>query len=137
MLDDLRALARRHDRYGVREEHYASVGAALLWTLEQGLGPDFTPEVQEAWATAYGLLSSAMRFVEKFQEHGRATKHSHAGAHGLRESLGDLPVPLLIFLRPCKRRDDMAAAILAFSVQDAAIKWLSRDYGLEIGRAHV
>ena len=60
MLDDLRALARRHDRYGVREEHYASVGAALLWTLEQGLGFDFTPDVREAWATAYGLLSSAM-----------------------------------------------------------------------------
>src|SRR5262249_2629232 len=37
MLDDLRALARRHDGYGVREEHYASVGAALLGTLEQGL----------------------------------------------------------------------------------------------------
>ena len=33
MLDDLRALARRHHHYGVREEHYASVGAALLWTL--------------------------------------------------------------------------------------------------------
>jgi nitric oxide dioxygenase len=60
MLDDLRALARRHDRYGVQEAHYASVGAALLWTLEQGLGFDFTPEVRDAWATAYGLLSSAM-----------------------------------------------------------------------------
>jgi len=60
MLDDLRALARRHDRYGVREAHYASVGAALLWTLEQGLGADFTPQVREAWATAYGLLRSAM-----------------------------------------------------------------------------
>ena len=60
ILGDLRALARRHDRYGVREEHYASVGAALLWTLEQGLGLDFTPDVREAWATAYGLLSSAM-----------------------------------------------------------------------------
>jgi nitric oxide dioxygenase len=60
MLEDLRALARRHDRYGVREEHYASVGAALLWTLEQGLGSDFTSEVREAWATAYGLLSGAM-----------------------------------------------------------------------------
>lgn len=60
MLDDLRALARRHDRYGVREEHYASVGAALLWTLEQGLGLDFTPDVRKAWATAYGLLSSVM-----------------------------------------------------------------------------
>jgi hemoglobin-like flavoprotein len=60
MLDDLRALARRHDRYGVREEHYASVGAPLLWTLEQGLGFGFTPDVRDAWATAYGLLSSAM-----------------------------------------------------------------------------
>jgi hemoglobin-like flavoprotein len=60
MLDEIRALARRHDRYGVRDEHYASVGAALLWTLEQGLGSDFTPEVREAWATAYGVLSSIM-----------------------------------------------------------------------------
>ena len=60
MLDDLRALAQRHGRYGVREEHYASVGTALLWTLEQGLGIDFTLEMREAWATAYGLLSSTM-----------------------------------------------------------------------------
>ena len=60
MLDDLRALARRHHHYGVREEHYASVGAALLWTLEQGLGSDFTPDVREAWAAAYELLSGAM-----------------------------------------------------------------------------
>jgi hemoglobin-like flavoprotein len=60
LLDDLRALARRHDAYGVRAEHYASVGAALLWTLEQGLGFGFTPEVRDAWAAAYGLLSSAM-----------------------------------------------------------------------------
>ena len=52
ILGDLRALARRHERYGVREEHYASVGAALLWTLEQGLGLDFTPDVREAWVTA-------------------------------------------------------------------------------------
>ena len=58
--DDLRTLARRHHRYGVREEHYASVGAALLWTLEQGLGFDFTPDVRQAWATAYDLLSGAM-----------------------------------------------------------------------------
>jgi nitric oxide dioxygenase len=60
MMDDLRALARRHGRYGVREGHYASVGAALVWTLEQRLGFDFTPDVREAWVTAYGLLSSAM-----------------------------------------------------------------------------
>jgi hemoglobin-like flavoprotein len=60
ILEDLRALSRRHDHYGVREEHYASVGAALLWTLEQGLGVDFTPAVRESWATLYNLLSTAM-----------------------------------------------------------------------------
>lgn len=54
------ALAKRHVAYGVTEAHYAPVGTALLWTLEQGLGPDFTPEVKAAWAEAYGLLSSVM-----------------------------------------------------------------------------
>jgi nitric oxide dioxygenase len=60
MLDDLRGLARRHDRYGVQESHYASVGEALLWTLEQGLGADFTPDLRAAWAGAYRLLSETM-----------------------------------------------------------------------------
>lgn len=53
-------LARRHAGYGVRERHYESVGEALLWTLEQGLGAAFTPELRDAWAAAYGLLSRAM-----------------------------------------------------------------------------
>jgi len=56
----VQALGRRHAGYGVREAHYATVGAALLWTLEQGLGPGFTPAVREAWATAYGILASVM-----------------------------------------------------------------------------
>jgi nitric oxide dioxygenase len=60
MLDQIRALARRHAAYGVTEAHYASVGAALLWTLERGLGAEFTPEVRAAWAAAYALLSGAM-----------------------------------------------------------------------------
>jgi hemoglobin-like flavoprotein len=60
MKGDLEILARRHHGYGVREEHYASVGAALLWTLEQGLGFGFTAEVRDAWANAYGLISSMM-----------------------------------------------------------------------------
>lgn len=54
------SLARRHVAYGVKEAHYAPVGAALLWTLERGLGPDFTPETKEAWAEAYAILSSVM-----------------------------------------------------------------------------
>jgi hemoglobin-like flavoprotein len=53
-------LAKRHVAYGVRPEHYSTVGAALLWTLEQGLADDFTPEVAAAWAAAYGALSGVM-----------------------------------------------------------------------------
>lgn len=53
-------LGRRHVGYGVQKQHYATVGEALLWTLEQGLGEAFTPEVKEAWANVYGLLSSVM-----------------------------------------------------------------------------
>ena len=55
-----RELAKRHLRYGVRREHYAVVGSALLWTLQKGLGPAFTDEVGTAWGAAYGVLSSAM-----------------------------------------------------------------------------
>ncbi|MFH1557788.1 MAG: globin family protein [Pseudomonadota bacterium] len=53
-------LAKRHVAYGVEAAHYPPVGAALLWTLEQGLGADFTPEVKDAWSEAYGLLASVM-----------------------------------------------------------------------------
>jgi hemoglobin-like flavoprotein len=45
----------------VTEGHYDTVGAALLWTLEQGLGSSFTPEVRAAWASAYGLVAGAMK----------------------------------------------------------------------------
>jgi len=54
-------LGRRHAGYGVRDEHYDTVGAALLWTLEKGLGSAFTPDVREAWTTVYGLLASTMK----------------------------------------------------------------------------
>jgi hemoglobin-like flavoprotein len=54
-------LGRRHVAYGVADSHYDTVGEALLWTLEAGLGRAFTPDVKDAWATVYGLLSSTMR----------------------------------------------------------------------------
>jgi hemoglobin-like flavoprotein len=54
------ALAVRHVAYGVKPEHYAPVGAALVWTLEQGLKEDFTPKVREAWVAAYNTLSTVM-----------------------------------------------------------------------------
>lgn len=60
-LPAVRGLGRRHADYGVQDEHYDTVGAALLWTLGQGLGDDLTPEVEEAWATTYGVLASVMK----------------------------------------------------------------------------
>jgi len=62
------ALAKRHIAYGAKPEHYPVVGSALLWTLEKCLGDAWTPEVAEAWAVAYGTLSTSM--IE--QAHGRA-----------------------------------------------------------------
>ena len=56
----VRDLAKRHVAYGVRPEHYTLVGAALLWTLERGLGGEFTPAVGAAWTAAYGALSEMM-----------------------------------------------------------------------------
>lgn len=56
----VRALGMRHTAYGVTEEHYATVGAALLWTLEKGLGPEFSPAVREAWTSTYSLLANTM-----------------------------------------------------------------------------
>jgi nitric oxide dioxygenase len=57
----VQTLGRRHAAYGVRDEHYATVGEALLWTLEQGLGERFTPAVRDAWAAVYHLLASTMQ----------------------------------------------------------------------------
>jgi nitric oxide dioxygenase len=54
------ALAKRHVSYGAEAAHYPVVGQALLWTLEQGLGPSWTPEVAAAWTGAYTTLSEFM-----------------------------------------------------------------------------
>lgn len=57
----LRHLGRSHLSYGVRDGHYATVGAALLDTLDALLGAAFTPALRAAWAEAYELLSAPMR----------------------------------------------------------------------------
>ena len=56
----LRNLGGRHVGYGVRDHHYATVGAALIETLAQGLGDEFTPEVREAWIALYTVVSRTM-----------------------------------------------------------------------------
>jgi hemoglobin-like flavoprotein len=54
-------LGRRHVVYGVQAAHYDTVGAALLWTLRQGLNETFTPDIEAAWAAAYTLLAETMK----------------------------------------------------------------------------
>jgi len=63
LLPMVQQLGVRHRSYGVKDDHYATVGTALLWTLQQGLGERFTPEVQAAWTSAYTLLADTMRAV--------------------------------------------------------------------------
>ncbi len=69
IVPSVQALGIRHNKYDVKPEHYPMVGAALLWTLEQGLGPAFTPETKEAWTEVYTILSSTMiEAAEKAKE---------------------------------------------------------------------
>jgi nitric oxide dioxygenase len=56
----VQALGVRHAGYGVKASDYDAVGAALLWTLDQGLGPVFTPDTREAWTATYVLLAGVM-----------------------------------------------------------------------------
>jgi hemoglobin-like flavoprotein len=61
LLPALGALGARHVAYGVRDEHYETVGRALIWTLRKGLCDDFTPAVEAAWAETYAALAGAMK----------------------------------------------------------------------------
>ena len=57
----LQKMGRRHSGYGVRDDDYAIVGAALLTMIERLLGPIFNADVRAAWATAYGAVAAAMQ----------------------------------------------------------------------------
>jgi nitric oxide dioxygenase len=61
LLPVVQNLGRRHAGYGVTDDHYDIVGQALLWTLEKGLGADFTAETKAAWTEVYGVLADAMK----------------------------------------------------------------------------
>lgn len=60
LVGPLESLALRHVKYGVKPEHFDDVGQALIWTLEQGLGSNFTPATRRAWITLYGELVGIM-----------------------------------------------------------------------------
>ena len=74
LMPVLHKLGARHVNYGVHEKDYATVGAALIKTLQQGLGQAFTSEVHDAWVTLYGTVSHAM------MEAGRSAAASSAQA---------------------------------------------------------
>jgi hemoglobin-like flavoprotein len=57
----LESLGRSHAGYGARKKDYETVGAALLWTLAQGLGSDWNEELKAAWAAAYGAIADTMQ----------------------------------------------------------------------------
>jgi hemoglobin-like flavoprotein len=61
LVPALENLGRGHARYGVTDRHYDTVGAALLWTLEQGLKEAWTPAAKSAWTTAYTTVATVMR----------------------------------------------------------------------------
>ena len=61
LVPAVQKLGERHVGYGVKAEHYDTVGAALLDTLAKGLGDDFTPEAKEAWTITYTTLATVMK----------------------------------------------------------------------------
>ena len=61
IVPGVRSLGEKHAGYGVQDEHYATVGTALLWALEKCLGASFTADVKAAWAAAYTLLADTMK----------------------------------------------------------------------------
>jgi hemoglobin-like flavoprotein len=68
MLAEVRELGQRHLEYGVKAEHYRTVGEVLLWTLKRALDEDFTPEVEEAWTEAHALLADVMKSAAARQD---------------------------------------------------------------------
>jgi hemoglobin-like flavoprotein len=60
ILPAIEALGERHRSYGVKAEYYPLAREAYLWALEKHLREKFTPELKEAWETAFDALTEAM-----------------------------------------------------------------------------
>jgi nitric oxide dioxygenase len=61
LVDYLTELGARHNQYGVRDEHYPMVGAALMDTLREFAGSAWEePRWTEAWTNAYGTIAHIM-----------------------------------------------------------------------------
>ena len=71
-------LGRRHAGYGVQQDHYATVGVALLGTLEEALGDEFTSEVKEAWSSVYEILATTIIDAAASAQDGSGAKQATA-----------------------------------------------------------
>jgi hemoglobin-like flavoprotein len=76
----LRALGARHVGYRVTERHYDTVGEALIWTLREGLGASFTPEVESAWREVYAMIAAEMKQGAAEHQVAPPTPHGVNGA---------------------------------------------------------
>lgn len=54
-------LGKRHKNRGIELAHYDVVGQALLKTLADALGDDFTLELKQYWTQLYGLVAKTMQ----------------------------------------------------------------------------
>jgi hemoglobin-like flavoprotein len=54
-------LGSEHVDFGVQRRHYTAFGQVLLSVLRESLGDEFTPEMEEAWRLAYGLVADSMQ----------------------------------------------------------------------------
>ena len=60
VTEDIKAMARRHEGYGVKREHYKLVGEALLWTMKHGIGDEWDDKLREAWIACYNMIAKTM-----------------------------------------------------------------------------
>lgn len=65
ITEDIKAMALRHEGYGVKREHYNLVGNALLWTMERGIGNEWNDNVKEAWTACYNMIAKTMILATK------------------------------------------------------------------------
>jgi hemoglobin-like flavoprotein len=61
LVTSIRSLGRRHVQYGVKDQHYDTVGDALLWALEKALVAHFSPSTRHAWRTVYNWMAATMK----------------------------------------------------------------------------
>ncbi len=83
-------LGTRHSDYGVEMAHFKPVGTALIMTLQEGLGSDFTPQVKSAWVDLYTEVMEAMAGGLKAANEQKKLAQLHA-AQEAQQKLKSLP----------------------------------------------